>query len=80
MAGIRKARVLPEPVRAAPSKSFPARSTGIDFACTFVIVVKPISSRACMVGGDRSREENGVRSDTSGAVEVEASGSAAMIG
>ena len=32
MEGMRKARVLPEPVRAAPRTSLPVRRTGIDLA------------------------------------------------
>ena len=32
MAGIKNAKVFPDPVRAAPSTSFPARSGGIDFS------------------------------------------------
>lgn len=32
IAGIRNAKVFPDPVRAAPSTSFPANSIGIDFS------------------------------------------------
>jgi hypothetical protein len=58
-AGIRNASVLPEPVLAAPRTSFPARRTGIDFACTGVIVVNSISARALLVCSERSSVENG---------------------
>jgi hypothetical protein len=53
-AGIKKARVFPEPVRAAPSTSFPARRGGIDCSCTGVMVLKPISSRPFIVGSESS--------------------------
>lgn len=61
---MRKARVFPEPVRAAPRTSFPARRTGMDLAWTGVIVVKPISERAREVGSERSKVENGSRADS----------------
>ena len=64
MEGMRKARVLPEPVRAAPSTSLPVRRTGMDFAWTGVIVVRPISERAREVGSERSRVEKGSRPDS----------------
>lgn len=59
IAGIKNASVFPEPVRAAPRTSLPASSGGIALACTGVIVLNPIVSRARLVGSDRSREENG---------------------
>ncbi len=62
MAGMRKARVLPEPVLAAPSTSFPARRGGIAFSWTGVIVLKPISFNALIVGSESSRSEKGLRS------------------
>lgn len=65
MEGMRKARVLPEPVRAAPRTSLPVRRTGMDLAWTGVIVVRPISERARLVGSERSRVENGDRADSS---------------
>lgn len=58
-AGIRNAKVFPEPVRAAPNTSFPASNGGIDLACTGVIVVNPISARAFCVGSESSSVENG---------------------
>ena len=64
IAGMRKARVLPEPVRAAPRTSLPVRRTGMDFAWTGVIVVRPISESAREVDSERSRLENGVRPDS----------------
>lgn len=63
---MRNASVLPEPVRAAPKTSLPARSSGIDFACTGVIVVRPISARPCAVCGERSSVEKGRRSEGGG--------------
>lgn len=66
MEGIRKARVFPEPVRAAPKTSLPVRRTGMDLAWTGVIVVKPISESARVVDSERSRVENGSRSDSVG--------------
>ena len=69
MAGMRKARVLPEPVRAAPRTSLPVRRTGMDFAWTGVIVVRPISESAREVDSERSRLENGGRPDSVGSVE-----------
>lgn len=62
-AGIRNARVFPEPVCAAPRTSLPVSRTGMDLAWTGVIVVNPISARPFRVGSDRSNEENGGRSD-----------------
>jgi hypothetical protein len=62
MAGIKNARVFPEPVRAAPSTSFPARRGGIDFSWTGVMVSKPISSRPLIVGSESSSVEKGTRS------------------
>lgn len=67
MAGMRNARVLPDPVRAAPRTSFPARRTGMDLACTGVMVVMPISARARWVGWERSRVEKEIRSVWEGA-------------
>lgn len=61
MAGIKNARVFPEPVRAAPSTSFPARSGGIDFSWTGVMVSKPIPSRPFIVGSESSSVEKGTR-------------------
>lgn len=49
MAGIRNARVFPEPVFAEPTMSRPLSSNGMDFACISVIVVKPISLIAANV-------------------------------
>lgn len=43
IAGIRKAKVFPEPVLAAPTRSLPSNNGGIALACISVIVVKPIS-------------------------------------
>ena len=63
---MRKARVLPEPVRAAPRTSLPVRRTGMDFAWTGVIVVRPISESARVVDSERSRLENGGRLDSIG--------------
>lgn len=62
---MRNASVFPDPVRAAPRTSFPARSGGIALACTGVIVVKPISARALFVGSESSSDENGSRLETS---------------
>lgn len=61
-AGMRKASVFPDPVRAAPNTSFPASKGGIAFACTGVIVLKPIASNALLVGSERDSVENGCRS------------------
>jgi len=61
MEGMRKASVLPEPVRAAPRTSLPARRTGMDLAWTGVIVARPISERARVVGSERSKVEKGSR-------------------
>ncbi|KYN39124.1 Peroxisomal 3,2-trans-enoyl-CoA isomerase [Trachymyrmex septentrionalis] len=41
--GIKNAKVLPDPVLAAPTKSLPSKRGGIAFACISVIFVKPIS-------------------------------------
>jgi len=62
MAGMRKASVFPDPVLAAPNTSFPANNKGMDFACTSVIVSKPISASALVVCSDKSKLENGCRS------------------
>ncbi|KYQ58211.1 Peroxisomal 3,2-trans-enoyl-CoA isomerase [Trachymyrmex zeteki] len=43
IAGIKNAKVLPDPVLAAPTKSLPSKREGIAFACISVIFVKPIS-------------------------------------
>lgn len=61
---MRNARVLPDPVRAAPRTSFPANSKGIDFAWTGVIVERPISFSALFVCSDSSSVENGSRPGT----------------
>lgn len=61
MAGIKNARVFPEPVRAAPSTSFPARRGGIDFSWTGVMVSKPISLRPFIVGSESSSVSKGTR-------------------
>jgi len=61
IAGMRKASVFPEPVRAAPRTSLPVRRTGIDFSCTAVMCVIPISSKPLLVASDRSRSANGRR-------------------
>lgn len=60
MAGIRNARVFPEPVLAAPTRSLPSRSGGIALACISVIVVKPMSFTPISVASHTfpSREEN----------------------
>lgn len=55
-------------MRAAPRTSLPASSTGIDLACTAVIVVIPISSSARVVGAERPSVENGTRAE---ALEVD---------
>lgn len=62
MAGIKNAKVFPEPVRAAPSTSFPARRGGIDFSWTGVMVSKPISLRPFIVGSESSSVSKGTRS------------------
>lgn len=49
MAGIRKAKVLPEPVLADPTRSRPSSSGGIARAWISVRVVKPISATALRV-------------------------------
>ncbi|KYM80239.1 hypothetical protein ALC53_09333 [Atta colombica] len=41
--GIKNAKVLPDPVLAAPTKSLPSKRGEIAFACISVIFVKPIS-------------------------------------
>lgn len=46
---MRKARVFPEPVFAAPTRSRPSNKGGIDRACISVKVVKPISAIALRV-------------------------------
>lgn len=48
-AGMRKARVLPEPVLACATTSRPSSSGGMAFACISVILVNPISSMAFKV-------------------------------
>lgn len=63
MAGIKKARVFPEPVLAAPSTSLPASSGGIALSWIGVMCVKPISARALVVGSESSSSENGLRPD-----------------
>ena len=68
-AGIRNANVLPEPVLAAPRTSLPARSGGIAFACTGVIVEKSMPWRALIVGSESSRVEKSGHGSTA---EVEA--------
>ena len=75
-AGTRKARVFPDPVLAAPSTSFPAKSGGMALACTGVIVVNPISAIAFVVGSESSSVENGWRSWSVG--EAEAAGAALL--
>lgn len=61
---MRNARVLPDPVRAAPRTSFPASSRGIDLAWTGVIVDSPISFSALFVCSDSSSVEKGCRPGT----------------
>ena len=56
---MRNARVFPDPVLAAPKTSFPASNTGIDFACTGVMVLNPISAIALLVCSESSSVENG---------------------
>ena len=58
---MRKARVFPDPVLAAPKTSFPASSDGMHFSWTGVMVVKLMSVRALVVGSDKSRVEKGFR-------------------
>lgn len=48
-AGIKKAKVFPDPVLAAPTKSLPSNKTGMDLAWISVIVVNPISCIAFKV-------------------------------
>lgn len=55
MAGRRKARVLPEPVFAAPSTSLPANRGGIVRACTAVNFVKAILLMALIDCCDKFR-------------------------
>lgn len=74
MAGMRKASVLPEPVRAAPRTSLPERRMGMDLDWMGVMCVMPISVRARSVGWESSRVEKGMRS----ALEDEAEASTAM--
>lgn len=59
---MRKARVFPDPVLAAPRTSFPASNDGMHFSWTGVIVVKPMSTKALAVGSDRLSVEKGFRS------------------
>ena len=80
MAGRRKARVLPEPVRAAPKTSLPARRTGMDLAWMGVMVVMSISERARVVGVERSRVEKGSRPEAAAGVGVGAVGSVGLEG
>ena len=56
--GMRNASVLPEPVRAAPRTSRPARRGGMVLACTSVIFACPSSMMPAMVGLDRVMESN----------------------
>mmetsp|Transcript_19263 Transcript_19263/g.33240 ORF Transcript_19263/g.33240 Transcript_19263/m.33240 type:complete len:216 (-) Transcript_19263:18-665(-) len=58
--GIRNARVLPEPVRAAPSTSRPVKSAGIVRACTSVMQVNPIPLMPLAVGSDNDKLANSV--------------------
>ena len=44
IAGIRKAKVFPVPVRARANTSLPANAAANVFACTSVMVCKPMSS------------------------------------
>lgn len=46
---MRKARVFPDPVLAAPTKSLPSNKGGIDLACISVNVLKPMSPIAFKV-------------------------------
>ena len=57
MAGIRKARVFPEPVLAEPRMSWPRRAGGIPLSCTQVNLVKPWEDRADFNWGLISRSE-----------------------
>lgn len=59
MDGMRKAKVFPEPVRAAPRTSRPERRGGMVRAWTSVMVVKLRDSMADRVWGERLREEKG---------------------
>lgn len=58
MHGMRKARVFPDPVLAAPMRSFPDRRGGmaIDWIC--VRRVNPSFDRAVWVGSERGRAVN----------------------
>jgi len=58
-AGIKNAKVFPDPVLAAPMTSLPANSGGIALACTGVIVEKPMVVNALVVGSESSRDEKG---------------------
>jgi len=49
-AGIRNAKVFPDPVLAAPKTSFPANKGGIALVCMGVIVERPMSAKALVVG------------------------------
>lgn len=60
-AGMRKARVFPEPVLAAPRTSFPASNGGIECSWTAVMVSNFISFKALVVGSERSSSEKGLR-------------------
>ena len=51
-AGTRKARVFPEPVLAAPTRSFPSRRCGMALAWMPVMWVKPISEMPLRVFSD----------------------------
>ena len=57
-AGMRKARVFPDPVFAAPRTSLPANNGGIPLCCISVIWSNFISSIACIVLLDRLRSAN----------------------
>lgn len=52
IAGIRNAKVFPEPVLADPTKSRPSSSGGIDFAWISVIFVNPMAWIAFIVSSD----------------------------
>mmetsp|Transcript_42123 Transcript_42123/g.70288 ORF Transcript_42123/g.70288 Transcript_42123/m.70288 type:complete len:222 (-) Transcript_42123:136-801(-) len=56
--GIKKAKVFPDPVRAAPSKSLPDSNVGMDLACTSVMNVNFISLIALDEGSHSSNEAN----------------------
>ena len=71
IAGSRNASVLPEPVRAAPSKSRPASSGGIARAWISVMRSKPRASIALRVDGEKSMADQAVLSSATGVCAVD---------